>query len=750
MQYSEGVPYRSATAAITADNLQCTEYRVSTTNNVVEGFICVKKGQTLEINCKVVIDTDDCQVDLIIDGILRESMTSRKKSAHRKNFAFKHGIYKIKRKTWKGSIKVSDLDLGNFNPISPTKVGTIELRIARAENLFTHPQTVPAYYEVANWRDLPLPFGNGGVDPKYQISFEDDEQLTNSMGATVRDKIRRPRPGQSTWATFRFLYRDEASLRNAGLMIPSPITVIARASSPASTRSSTTSRESTPISKNPKPTTINPTPALSDLAPGPRDLTPSPANSVPAPSLPGAAKKVLSRSTDIPSDLLRVSTPAPTASIPTRSGSTPVARVSIFGPTNPAPLSGETVSAQGDPKSVARVTSLSSAPGMKAALVLPASEAPETPSSSTASTVLDTKRDGHNQLVAPLNTVIPQIHIKSEHPIIKVEKVHDSNDKDTARIPMSVPLAANAKGPQWTAHSRATVERGPRAIKGLGLDLSQVWSSEQVDELPLDTASVHEVSDNASVEKSLRPKALEDLNPRPDMPKPDKASAVPPGAHAASEQEAIRLNNLSLSDLHQQVLTPSTSGKNLGVHITSTGGSVRDRQNSLFLTPGPEERLLLGRMTRDLIQQTPVHKGPTPTRHLEERDRQMSKHPDEQPEPQLVTRSGSKRPFDSADYARQSIETPSVNDQDQLETKRRKKDIKTLEAEIASLAKEKAESARRREEARKRIEEHDSIMTAKYEALERKKQEILRCIEEDRKAEEAYLNRQRELEDESS
>lgn len=30
-------------------------------------------------------------------------------------------------------------------------------------------------------------------------------------------------------------------------------------------------------------------------------------------------------------------------------------------------------------------------------------------------------------------------------------------------------------------------------------------------------------------------------------------------------------------------------------------------------------------------------------------------------------------------------------------------------------------------------------MTAKYEALEREKQEILRCIEEDRKAEEAYL-----------
>ena len=111
MQYSEGVPYRSATAVITADNLQCTEYRVSTTNNVVEGFICVKKGQTLEINCEAVIDTDDCQVDLIMDGILRESMTSRKKSANKKNFAFKHGIYKIKRKTWKGYIKVSDLDL---------------------------------------------------------------------------------------------------------------------------------------------------------------------------------------------------------------------------------------------------------------------------------------------------------------------------------------------------------------------------------------------------------------------------------------------------------------------------------------------------------------------------------------------------------------------------------------------------------------------------------------------------------------
>ena len=343
---------------------------------------------------------------------------------------------------------------------------------------------------------------------------------------------------------------------------------------------------------------------------------------------------------------------------------------------------------------------------------MPASEAPETPSSSKASTVLDIKRDGHSQLVAPLNTVIPQIHIKSEHQIIKVEKVHDSNDKDRARIPMTIPLATDAKGPQWSTQSRAIVEGGPRAIKGLGLDLSKVRSSEQFDELPLDTASVHQASEKASVEKSLPPKALETLNARPDMPESDKTLAVPSKAHAVPEQEAIRLNNLSLSDLHQQILAPSTSGTDLGVHITSTGGSIRDRQNSLFLTPGPEERLLLGRMTRELVQQTPMHKDPTPTTHLEERDRQMSEHPKEQSEPQLVTRYGSKRPFDSVDSARQSIETPSVNDQDQPKTKRCKKDIKTLEAEIARLAKKKAESARRREEARRRIEEHDVSSSA--------------------------------------
>ena len=110
MQYSDSVPYRSATATVTADNLQCTEHRVSTTNNVVESFICVKRGQTLEIDCEVVIDTDDCQVDLIIDGILRESMTNRKKSAHKK-FAFKHGLHKVARKTWRGAMQVFDLDL---------------------------------------------------------------------------------------------------------------------------------------------------------------------------------------------------------------------------------------------------------------------------------------------------------------------------------------------------------------------------------------------------------------------------------------------------------------------------------------------------------------------------------------------------------------------------------------------------------------------------------------------------------------
>ena len=42
--------------------------------------------------------------------------------------------------------------------------------------------------------------------------FKDDEMLTKSMATTAREKIRRPRPGQSTWATFRFLYRDEGDL----------------------------------------------------------------------------------------------------------------------------------------------------------------------------------------------------------------------------------------------------------------------------------------------------------------------------------------------------------------------------------------------------------------------------------------------------------------------------------------------------------------------------------------------------------
>ena len=111
MQYSGGVPYRFATATVTADNVQCTEHRVSTTRNVVEGFICVKEGQTLEINCEVIIDSDECQVDLIIDGILRGTMINRKKSVHKKKFAFKHGLHKVARKTWRGSMKVSDLDL---------------------------------------------------------------------------------------------------------------------------------------------------------------------------------------------------------------------------------------------------------------------------------------------------------------------------------------------------------------------------------------------------------------------------------------------------------------------------------------------------------------------------------------------------------------------------------------------------------------------------------------------------------------
>ena len=351
----------------------------------------------------------------------------------------------------------------------------------------------------------------------------------------------------------------------------------------------------------------------------------------------------------------------------------------------------------------------SSAHAVVAASALP-DEAHGTLASVTTFTELGSEIPSQDNLGPTLTTVIPQTHIKSEHPIIKIEKVHDANHEHIARVSTTLPHASNAKGPQWGAHSRAIVRGGPHVIKGLGLDLSQVNVFERVDQLPLDaTTIVREASEVSSTEIPITSNTTEVLSAKATtMAGSEEIFGVLPKSLAVSGQEAIHLDELSLSDRRQQPLpTPTTSATELDPLAPSTVDLTHGRQKSLFITPGPEERVLLQQMTHEILQQPPTPKLPTSTTRMKEQDIQVAQHPEKTTELRLVICSGNKRSFDIADDARQSIETPSLDGYDQPKTKRRKKDIQALEAEISKLAKEREESARRREEARRRIEEYD-------------------------------------------
>ena len=56
-----------------------------------------------------------------------------------------------------------------FDSSSETKLGTIEIRIAKAEGDYRHLQTTPEYFESSHWALLTRPFGNGGIDPDCEI-----------------------------------------------------------------------------------------------------------------------------------------------------------------------------------------------------------------------------------------------------------------------------------------------------------------------------------------------------------------------------------------------------------------------------------------------------------------------------------------------------------------------------------------------------------------------------------------------------
>ncbi|MCJ1281968.1 hypothetical protein MMC26_001291 [Xylographa opegraphella] len=170
---------------------------------------------------------DDCQADLVIDGILRDTVTWRKKLRVLRAHTFEHGIWKGgRRKPYRSPLKLAELAPGLsylFDPpAAQTTVGTIDIRVFKANSNstpnFKHQNKVPDYNEQPNLEDSDLIAGTAGIEPTHKIVPSAFEELSESKRKALRSNFARDRLGLAPWAVFRFLYRGQKSLNDAEML----------------------------------------------------------------------------------------------------------------------------------------------------------------------------------------------------------------------------------------------------------------------------------------------------------------------------------------------------------------------------------------------------------------------------------------------------------------------------------------------------------------------------------------------------
>ena len=76
MRYSNGTKNNDVTAIVRADGLDCPELGGSSTGSTGQCWIALKSGQALTVFCDVKLETSQYQVDLVIDGVLRNIAVS--------------------------------------------------------------------------------------------------------------------------------------------------------------------------------------------------------------------------------------------------------------------------------------------------------------------------------------------------------------------------------------------------------------------------------------------------------------------------------------------------------------------------------------------------------------------------------------------------------------------------------------------------------------------------------------------------
>ncbi|KAF2281026.1 uncharacterized protein EI97DRAFT_18651 [Westerdykella ornata] len=196
---------------------------IDPTDNAVCCFVPVAEGDKIRVSGKFHGTTDRIHSDIYIDGVYRKAVTFNGKTVtfqKSRDLGSHTYLFKLPDDTLVDSeVMVERVNI-NAEEKSSLSIGTIEIRVwvlrrAGDETKFSPPRTFDTCEGTGR---TTLPVGYKTIRPELAMSFdENNSPLLSHLVSRQRKLLSASRPGTEPWAIFRFHYRSQDQIEEAGM-----------------------------------------------------------------------------------------------------------------------------------------------------------------------------------------------------------------------------------------------------------------------------------------------------------------------------------------------------------------------------------------------------------------------------------------------------------------------------------------------------------------------------------------------------
>ncbi|KAI9790768.1 MAG: hypothetical protein M1833_001764 [Piccolia ochrophora] len=213
----------TVTAEVEANGLICDEYKVSTQESDFTCWIIAPDNAVITVACEIYRPASDWQVELIIDGVVRECKTLYAKTIRSKKVVFQTSYGRTAPSVLiEGAMKFDPVDEGNEEKSSESHsplVGAIEIVLYRlSSERYTSSPIRPLITDKMLMKPQLPQETYMPLKSTHRVQIFNSTQKTPENRLTIKKRLEKQRHGAIRWASFKFLYRAEDVLKDAGIL----------------------------------------------------------------------------------------------------------------------------------------------------------------------------------------------------------------------------------------------------------------------------------------------------------------------------------------------------------------------------------------------------------------------------------------------------------------------------------------------------------------------------------------------------